>query len=96
VTPKTWPHEAADDAELHTMAQRCERFERLGLPYEEAGRLADTLLLRDRSGDDRRVCAECQHLRGRPGAWRCPAPGGMAAPMVQQLQRCQGFAEGRP
>ncbi|RCX11842.1 hypothetical protein [Extensimonas vulgaris] len=73
------------------MTHRLAHFERLGLPDHEAGRMADKLLLRDRDLDDRRVCLECQHLRGRPGAWRCPMP----APMVQQLQRCPAFAEVR-
>jgi hypothetical protein len=91
VTPKTWNHAPATDEELAAMAQRCERFERLGLPYEEAGHLADKLLIRDRDLDGRRACAECHHLRGRPGAWRCPAPGGMPAPLVATLQRCPGF-----
>jgi len=75
------------------MAQRQARFERLGLPDHEAGRMADTLMLRDRDLDDRRVCLECQHLRGRPGAWRCHAPGGMPSPLVAQLQRCPGWGE---
>ena len=88
---KTWPHAPADDAELATMAQRQARFERLGLHHEEAARLADKLLLRDREGDDRRLCLECTHLRGRPGAWRCPTPGGMGAPLVAQLQRCPSW-----
>jgi hypothetical protein len=73
------------------MAQRCERFERMGYGWLEAGRLADKLLIRDRSEDDRRLCAECQHLRGRPGAWRCSATNGMPEPMVAALQRCPGF-----
>ena len=88
---KTWPHAPADDAELATMAQRQARFERLGLHHEEAARLAYKLLLRDREGDDRRLCLECAHLRGRPGAWRCPTPGGMGAPLVAQLQRCPSW-----
>lgn len=88
---KTWPHAPADDAELATMAQRQARFERLGLHHEEAARLADKLLLRDREGDDRRLCLECAHLRGRPCAWRCPTPGGMGAPLVAQLQRCPSW-----
>ena len=89
--PKAWNHAPASDAELATMAQRCEHFERLGLPDREADRLADKLLLRDRDLDDRRVCLECQHLRGRPGAWRCHAPGGMPSPLVATLQRCPSW-----
>jgi hypothetical protein len=88
---REWVHAPATDEELHTMAQRQARFERLGFGWLEAGRLADTLLIRDSSEDDRRLCAECAALRGRPGAWRCPAPGGMAAPLVQQLQRCPAW-----
>ena len=86
--PKSWDHAPASDAELHTMSERQSRFERLGLGWLEAGRAADVLLLRDGGLDDRRLCLECDHLRGRPGAWRCPAPG---APMVATLQRCPAF-----
>lgn len=82
---------------------RVERFARLGLPAGEAESLADRLALRDRDiGDRRSSCAECQHLRGTPGAWRCgnyrrADVGGPAIPsafVAEMLQHCRGFKEG--
>lgn len=81
-------------------AMRVERFARLGLPAGEAEALAERLALRDRDiGDRRSSCAECQHLHGRPGAWRCgnyrrADVGGPAIPsafVVEMLQNCRGF-----
>lgn len=79
-------------------AIRVERFASLGIANPEA--LAERLALRDRDiGDRRSSCAECQHLRGTPGAWRCgnyrrADVGGPAIPsafVAEMLQNCRGF-----
>lgn len=59
--------------------------------------LVDKLVIRDRKGDDRRLCLECAHLHGA-GRWRCgkwraadvPVQG-LARDLVLILQRCNGF-----
>ena len=60
-------------------------------------RLADGLVIRDREGDDRRLCLECTHLQGY-GRWHCGnwqaaevAQQGLARDLVLMLQRCGGF-----
>ena len=74
-----------------------------GLPLhvEEAERLADKLVIRDREGDDRRLCLECAHLHGA-GRWRCGnwdaadvAREGLAPDLVKTLQRCSGYPHAR-
>lgn len=94
--PKMWEHQAAADAALATMAQRQACFERLGFDRLEAGHLADRLLIRDRDLDDRHLCLECLHQRGRMGAWHCMSsaglPGQLGTELVTMLQKCGGFA----
>lgn len=60
----------------------------------EAEALAQTMLYRDRpmSGDDRRVCLECQHIKGA----FCKASESFGQrknmqPVRTVLQRCDGF-----
>ena len=48
------------DAEIAALTARAERFALLG--RADAGDLAERLALRDRDGDDRRVCLECTCL----------------------------------
>lgn len=90
-----WPHSPAMNApEIDAFMARLVRFTDKGLSTEEAGRLADKLVIRDREGDDRRLCLECAHLHGA-GRWRCgnwraadvPAQG-LARDLVLMLQRC--------
>ena len=38
--------------------------QRHGFIADEAGRLAERLVQRDRDGDDRRACVECRNLAG--------------------------------
>ena len=68
-----------------------------GASLQNAERLADRLVHRDREGDHRRLCLECVHLYGA-SRWRCghAQQGAMAnaelpAELVQVLQRCEGF-----
>lgn len=98
-----WPHSTAmNTAELDTMTARLARFTDKGMGLIEAERLADKLVLRDREGDDRRLCLECSHLQGH-GRWRCGnwqaanvAPQGLAPDLVVMLQRCAGFKSAVP
>lgn len=54
------------------MVARLALFDARGVGVDDAERLADKLLVRDREGDRRGACAECVHLVGSgPGRWRC-------------------------
>lgn len=92
------PHRLAKDAadrchgpawselEIQTFVARVALFMRRGMSATDADDLAEALVLRDRDGDDRRVCIECKHGR----ASRCPD----GAPMSLGLpHRCDGFKE---
>ena len=72
--------------EFERMQKRAGAFVGAGAEPHEAGYLAWRLLMRDRpdSGDDRRVCFECAHLR----VTRCMKGVG---PMLFILQRCGEF-----
>lgn len=93
-----WPHSTAmNTAEIDTFTARLARFTDKGASLEEAERLADKLVIRDREGDDRRLCLECAHLHGagrwRCGKWRQAEVGGavMQKNLVLMLQCCNGF-----
>lgn len=96
----TWPHtQAMNPSEVDTFTARLARFTDKGVAYAEAERLADKLVIRDREGDDRRLCLECIHLQG-VGRWKCSnwraadvARVGLAPDMALMLQRCGGFFE---
>jgi len=50
-----WPHSSAmNGAEIDTFTGRLARFTDRGLSLDDAERLADRLVIRDRDGDDRR------------------------------------------
>ena len=93
-----WPYSLAmNTAEVDTFTARLARFTDKGVSYDDAERLADGLVIRDREGDDRRLCLECAHLHGA-GRWRCGnwqvadvARQGLARDLVLMLQRCGGF-----
>jgi hypothetical protein len=92
-----WPHSAAmNGAELERFMQRAQQFTRLGLTTDDADAMADRLVLRDREGDDRRLCLECSNLteQGRClAAWRGALPGAdrRMEPVQTNLQRCECF-----
>lgn len=94
----TWPHTMAmNTKEVDTFISRVEHFAIKGVSYEAAERLADKLVIRDREGDDRRLCLECAHLQGA-GRWRCVnwkqaevAQVGLSRDLVVMLQRCPGY-----
>ncbi len=87
-------------AEIDTFTARLARFTDRGLILADAEALADKLVIRDREGDDRRLCLECRHLRGE-GPYRCGnarAAGlhaDLARGLVLTLQRCHGYDDAR-
>ncbi|MDP2165935.1 MAG: hypothetical protein Q8K21_17285 [Hydrogenophaga sp.] len=93
-----WPQSTAmNTVELDTFTARLARFTDKGMGLEDAERLADKLVGRDRESDGRRVCLECAHLQGH-GRWRCSnwekadtASQGLAPELVLALQRCSGY-----
>lgn len=93
-----WPNSPAmNSPEIDTFTARLARFTEKGLSLDDAERLADRLVIRDREGDDRRLCLECSHLQGY-ARWRCGnwqaasvARQGLARDLVLILQRCNGF-----
>lgn len=95
-----YPHtEAMNGSELALMTRRLATFARLGLSVDEAERMADKLMQRDRDPqDDRHTCMECQHCQhGRcsnsPSAWlQHPV---LAQDYALELKRCSGFAPGQ-
>ena len=93
-----WPTSPAmNSGEIDTFTARLQRFTDKGVSYDDAERLADKLVIRDRESDDRRLCLECAHLQGAV-RWRCGywqtadvARDGLARELVLMLQRCGGF-----
>lgn len=87
-----------DDAAIARFVARVALLMRRGYSATDADDLAERLHLRDVQGDDRVLCAECAHLAGRPGAWRCgnARAAGVGADLprvlVMQPQRCRGFS----
>lgn len=98
-----WPHSAAmNGQEIDTFTERLARFTDKGASLEEAERLADKLVIRDREGDDRRLCLECAHLKGQ-NPWGCGngrqagvCDAALARDLVLMLQRCEGFKDKKP
>jgi hypothetical protein len=83
-----------DDAEIAAFTTRVLLFVRRGIDATDADDLAEHLTLRDRDGDELRLCLECQHYRpGRCGNHRAA---GLNSPelgrdLAAMLQRCRGF-----
>ena len=89
--------------EIDSFEARLARFADKGLMLDDAEKLADKLVIRDRESDDGRLCLECLHLAGHgASSWRCAnwRLAGVAArardaalprDLVQILQRCDGF-----
>ncbi|KQU87635.1 hypothetical protein ASC78_26010 [Variovorax sp. Root318D1] len=94
-----WPcSDAMTGAEIDRFTARLARFTDKGLSLIEAEALADRLVIRDRDGDDRRLCLECAHLSGRRcGAWLLAAVGGpiVSTALLELPQRCPAFDSGR-
>jgi hypothetical protein len=83
-----------DDAAIAAFTARAERFALLG--RTDAEDLAERLTLRDRDGDDRRLCLECTWLgdTGRclaAATGRIPGADRWLEPVQNILQRCAAF-----
>ncbi len=83
-----------DDAEIAAFTARADRFALLG--RADADDLAERLTLRDRDGDDRRLCLECTWLgdTGRclaAATGRIPGADRRLEPVQTILQRCGAF-----
>jgi len=93
-----WPATPAmNTGEIDLFLKRQVQFTDRGVSLDDAERLADALVIRDRDSDDRRLCLECTHLQGA-GRWRCGnwqaacvARQGLDRDLVLMLQRCGGF-----
>ena len=97
-----WPHSSAmNGRELDTLMARQALFMERGASPQDAERMADKLVSRDRGEDDRRLCLECRHLRGDSPPYRCGNAGraglhpDLARAMVQTLQHCHGYDAAR-
>lgn len=89
--------------EIDAFTARLARFTDKGMSLSDAEALADKLVVRDREGDDRRLCLECVHLSGfGPTSWRCgnwqaagiairPHDTQLPTDLALHLQRCDGF-----
>lgn len=86
-------------AEVDLFMARVERFTSRGLPgwglpgWAES--LTDRLLVRDREGDDRRMCIECRHCTSGRSCGRARAAGlshQELGELTVMLQRCPAFA----
>jgi hypothetical protein len=87
--------ESWDDATIARFEARVGLFRRRGIEAQDADDLAERLMLRDKRGDDRRLCFECLHIQ--PGRCSNHRQAHLQAPEVSRaliglLQRCPGFA----
>lgn len=85
---------AWDESTCARFTGRLGRFLRLGIDATDADDLAERLVLRDRTGDDRTMCCECSHYRpGRCGNHRHAGlqASGVGRDLAVMLQRCPGF-----
>lgn len=80
-----WPHSTAmTGAEIDTFTVRLARFTDKGFSLNDGEALADRLVVRDRDGDDRHLCAECAHCCF---GMRCAKK----LAVLNILQRCDQF-----
>jgi hypothetical protein len=100
--PARWCWPAVQDldapmnpGEVETFTARMFLLMRFGMKARRAEELADKLKRRDRQGDDRRACIECQRLNTARvcTAWRQAAIGGpqVGRDLLTLLQRCPAF-----
>jgi len=93
-----WDNPPMTSGEVETFTVRMLLFMHRGLAAYPAELLACKLTRRDREADDRRMCTECDGLRGHAPEWRCARPraaelggAGLPAELVIQPQRCPAF-----
>ena len=99
--PDRWcyPYSTAmNTAEIDTFTVRLARFTDWGVILEDAERIADRLVIRDREQDDRVVCVECKYLQGLTcrnwikAGIAIKAEGAiLPSSFTVLLQRCDGF-----
>ncbi|MEB0112782.1 hypothetical protein QN397_15600 [Variovorax sp. RTB1] len=91
------PHSSAmNTAEIDTFTARVDRSAQLGLPPDRAEAIADKLAIRDREGDDRRMCVECGNLSSgrRCAAWqRADIGGSSVGELLIFFQRCPAYRD---
>jgi len=87
--------------EIDTFTARLARFTDKGLFLADAEHEADRLVIRDREGDDRRLCLECASLNrgGRCSNWQAAGvairarDAQLPGDFTTMLQRCNGIRE---
>jgi hypothetical protein len=84
------------EVETHSFRKRQALMLARGYAPEDAEAMAEALTLRDRRGDDQRICLECTHLgeRGRclaASAGRIRGADRRLEPVPTILQRCEAF-----
>ena len=85
------------DEDIDRFNARRARLMRWGWPETDAEAMSERLVIRDRTGDDRVSCADCQHCRPRRcdnhrrAGLHCDELG---RDLVAMLQRCPGFQAG--
>jgi hypothetical protein len=99
--PDRWcyPYSTAmNTAEIDTFTVRLARFTDWGVILEDAERIADRLVIRDREQDERVVCVECKYLQGLncrnwiKAGIAIKAEGAiLPSSFTVLLQRCDGF-----
>ncbi len=81
------------DSEIESFNRRVVQFQNQSIDLPKAEAIAETLLVRDRDTDDRRMCVECLSL----AKFNCTTPkaAGLTTrdvrPIRFMLQRCDGF-----
>ena len=85
------------DAEITRFTKRVALFKRRHQSEDQAERIAERLVLRDRELDRRRLCIECANLtQGKACFVADKAPAHALSPiklpLTTILQRCTGFA----
>lgn len=92
---------AMNDVEVDRFIARVARFTDLEIDLDGSGLIAQKLLERDRSGDDRFLCLECAHLRRgsrclnwrRAGVALRATDANLPLEFTKLLQRCDGFIQ---
>ena len=82
-----------DEIEIKRFIKRVSRFIEEGLDEEEADALADKMYLRDKEGDDRRLCFECDKYNDKTShcTFYKDSRGMTYRPLRFTLQRCDEF-----
>ena len=92
-------HGGMTNSEIDAFEWRLERLTGRGFSLKDAEALGMQFKERDREGDDRRMCIECDHLPGRScavaGTPKMPGTSRGMRPVRMVLWRCDAFQGGR-